>query len=400
MSDRSRRRRPRRAHRMARKRRDVPLRVAIFSLLSGLIAIVGVLLVYKYKGEGPAEEVPRAKTVVTDTTSVVASDSSFSGALELRIYDALSELGIWADLIQIRSGAVDTVAAPREIRVRVPSDLALVLCNLEISRLVERLGGRVFEAIEYPGPREVVMKVGEEGRITHRILLRRQTALVRRAGRIALVLDDFGYRSRRLTEQFCTISQPLTLAVFPHSDNSQAIVTLALRNGHEVMVHLPMEPHDGGEDPGPGAILVAHPTGKIREITRNAIRAVPRAAGVNNHMGSKATEDPRVMRTVLTEVRRAGLFFLDSRTSSRSIAYRMAGEMGISCSKTTMFIDNEYESDAIEQRLFELAERATKDGYAVGIGHDRRSTLHALQRVLPRLEKRGFEFVKVSEIME
>ena len=170
MSDRSRRRRPRRAHRMARKRRDVPLRAAIFSLLCGLIAIVGVLLVYKYKGEGPAEEVPRAKTVVTDTTSVVASDSSFSGALELRIYDALSELGIWADLIQIRSGAVDTVAAPREIRVRVPSDLALVLCNLEISRLVERLGGQVFEAIEYPRPREVMMKVGEGGRVTHRIL--------------------------------------------------------------------------------------------------------------------------------------------------------------------------------------------------------------------------------------
>ena len=383
---------------MARKKRSFRLSGAALSMLSMVVAVVGVLLVYKYSGREPAYERPPAPAV-PDTTAFVVRDSTFSLALEREVLDALDELGLWDDLIWMPAGPASTGTTLREIRVRVPSDLALVHCNLELSRRVEQLGGQVFEALEYPARREVVMMVGEGEQATHRIYLRRYADLIRRTGRIALVLDDFGYRSKRLTEQFCAIPQSITLSVFPNLKTSLETMDLARQSGHEAMIHLPMEPHEDRNDLGDGMIMVSHSDDEIRTITRRAIQSMSGAVGVNNHMGSKATEDRRVMEVVLGEIRRAGLFFVDSRTSSRSIAYQVAGEMKVPRTKTTMFIDNEDVPEAIEERLLELAERAVHNGYAVGIGHGRSNTLYTLQRVLPRLEKRGFQFVSVSKLV-
>ena len=382
---------------MARKKRSFRLSGAALSMLSMVAAVVGVLLVYKYSGREPAYERPPAPAL-PDTTAFVVRDSTFSLALEREVLDALGELGLWDDLIWMPADPAGAATTLREIRVRVPSDLALVHCNLELSRRVERLGGQVLEALEYPARREVVMTVGEDEQATHRIYLRRYADLIRRTGRIALVLDDFGYRGTRLTEQFCAIPQSITLSVFPHLKASQETIALVRRSGHEAMIHLPMEPRDARSDLGDGMIMVSHSDDEIRTITRRAIQAMPGVVGVNNHMGSKATEDRRVMEIVLGEIRRAGLLFVDSRTSSQSIAYQVAGEMKVPRTKTTMFIDNEDAPEAIEKRLLELAERAVHNGYAVGIGHGRSNTLHTLQRVLPRLEKRGFQFVPVSKL--
>ena len=112
-----------------------------------IVAIVGVLLVYRYSGRRPIEERPPAPSL--PDTALVAQDSCFSEALEQGVLDVLGELGLWSDLIWMPSGPASAATALREIRVRVPSDLSLVRCNLELSRRIEQLGGQVFEALEY-----------------------------------------------------------------------------------------------------------------------------------------------------------------------------------------------------------------------------------------------------------
>ena len=125
----------------------------------------------------------------------------------------------------------------------------------------------------------------------------------------------------------------------------------------------------------------------------------PGAVGLNNHMGSRATADARVMEQVLTEVKKHDLFFLDSRTAAASIAYGTALQLAVPALQRDLFIDTVDEAGAIEARLWELAELAAAQGHAIGIGHDREQTLLALQSVLPHLETRGFLFVPLSQLV-
>jgi hypothetical protein len=146
-------------------------------------------------------------------------------------------------------------------------------------------------------------------------------------------------------------------------------------------------------------VLIRQNEQEIRQIVRNALQQVPTAAGFNNHMGSKATADERVMRIVLQEVRAQGLFFLDSRTTPKSLAYSLARDMGVKALRRDAFIDEIDELQAIETKLWDLAKMAGRTGAVIAIGHDRENTLLALESVLPRLETRGFRFAALDQLL-
>jgi len=203
---------------------------------------------------------------------------------------------------------------------------------------------------------------------------------------------------KRLIERFCALTQPLTLAILPNEGKVDAILQLARERGHEIILHLPMQPEDPEKDPGPDAIRIDASDAEIRQKVRQALRKVPSAVGVNNHMGSLATADSRVMEQVLLELQSRGLFFLDSRTSAATVAFGLAKGLGVPTLSRDLFIDPVDDRQAAEAQLWELAARAARSGSAIGIGHDRESTLQALQAVLPRLETRGFRFVPLSAL--
>ncbi len=220
------------------------------------------------------------------------------------------------------------------------------------------------------------------------------------AGRpmLALIIDDVGW-SRAETRKLSEIRLPLTWAIIPWLRDSATSVGMARAAGRPYLIHLPMEAID--EPPGRHRLTigVSDDEGTIRRHLRAAIEAVPGAVGVNNHRGSRATADRRVMDVVADELAAANLFFVDSRTIPGTVAYDAAVARGVPALMNNIFLDNRADLGAIRSRFRQAEEMARRRGYAVAIGHIRPRTLEFL-RELEASPPEGIRLVTVPEMME
>ncbi len=220
----------------------------------------------------------------------------------------------------------------------------------------------------------------------------------RRHGRIALVIDDLG-RSVDDLLILDALGVPLAYSVLPFEVRTAEVVAEIRRQGWEMLCHLPMESRSG-VDPGPGALTSAMSGAELAAATRAALAAVPGAVGVNNHMGSTLSADVSSMSAILEVVGEHGLFYLDSRTSAESVAYRSAVERGIPAAERQVFLDAEIAPEAIEEQFDRLLRVASERGAAVAIAHPHRSTLEVLAYRIPDALARGYEFVPVSFLLD
>lgn len=223
------------------------------------------------------------------------------------------------------------------------------------------------------------------------------------SGRISIVLDDWGYNMNNLSFLF-EINTPVTIAVLPNLPYSKKIAETAKAKGGQIILHLPLE-SKSGITPEKDTLYCAMDKNEISEKLKQLLNSVPGISGVNNHQGSKATEDLRMMSIVLSELKDDGLFFLDSLTTNRSVCQELAMTIGIKYAKRDVFLDlpsselkNEELRSYIQGQLDKLCEIAIKRGYAIGIGHDRKSTIEVLKDAVPQLEKKGIRFVFLSEL--
>lgn len=217
-------------------------------------------------------------------------------------------------------------------------------------------------------------------------------------GRIALVIDDLG-RELEPVRRLTALGVPVSYSVLPFESRTGEVVAALHGEQLEILLHLPMQAQ-GDADPGPGALYTNLGADDLRRRTARALDAVPGAVGVNNHMGSAFTADPAKMRPVLAEIGRRGLFFLDSRTSGRSVGYELARELGIPAAQRTVFLDNLDDRDAVAVQFAEVLQRARRDGAAIAIGHPYESTLEVLSELVPKALDAGYEFVPVSFLLE
>lgn len=218
--------------------------------------------------------------------------------------------------------------------------------------------------------------------------------------RLAIVIDDMGQDLRKLDELF-KVGAPITIAILPHLQYSEATATRAHSRGWEVILHLPMEPKGSDEnDPGKGALWTAMTPAEVRGQLDGDIKAVPYAVGINNHMGSKFTEDAALMREVLAVAKKKKLFFLDSRTSAKSVASLIAREMGVASADRGVFLDNERDVASIKLRIIEAVRMARRHGSAIAIGHPYPETIRALQEVVPGLSGDEITVVRLSELVK
>jgi hypothetical protein len=361
-----------------------------------LLALAVVLAVWAWRPGVPPLVHPRA---ADDALPVMADPVSFADTLSQLSRPLLVGLGVPERVIRIDRTPEELGSTVRwELKSDVPGALPLAVCNLELSRLARRLGGEVISATEDRTGRRLSMRIGMKGSGTNLVTLTSNPKLPRGTGRIAVIVDDFGYQDRGLIEGFYQLKQTVTLSIFPGQEQTAHTAMKAHEHGHGIMVHLPMEPIDyPRRDPGEGAIFVDASGEEIHRLTRSALASVPLATGVNNHMGSRATQDERVMRAVLEETRSLGFFFVDSRTSAQSVAFDTAQSMGIRSARNDRFLDLKEEDASIERALRALAKEARIRGTAIGIGHAKRVTLQVLKRVLPELEREGFTFVRADE---
>ena len=216
------------------------------------------------------------------------------------------------------------------------------------------------------------------------------------AGEIVLILDDIGFDHQRLSEAMA-IDPNLNFAVLPNGSRSAESAAALNSRGFEILCHLPMEPEGFPHvSPGEGAILTSMSDQDIRDATRRNIGEVPHARGVNNHMGSRATADRRVMRDVL-EALPPGDYFIDSKTGKGSVAESTARAMNIPTASRDIFLDDEQSEPAVRRQLKDLVALATAGGVAVGIGHIYPVTVRVLLAEVPVLRARGYRFLRASQ---
>jgi hypothetical protein len=218
-------------------------------------------------------------------------------------------------------------------------------------------------------------------------------------GQIVLIIDDVGFDHQPL-DAAMRIDPNLNFSILPNAQHAHDFAEELHNAGFEVLCHLPMEPVDyPHQSPGKNAVMTAMTDAQIGETTRHDIAAVPHAAGVNNHMGSRATSDPRVMRAVLASLPK-GMFFIDSMTTSRSVAERVAREMRIPTAARQVFLDDVQEEAAVRKQLAQLTTAAAQRGVAIGIGHMYPVTVRVLGEAAPDLRAKGFRFVRASEAVD
>jgi polysaccharide deacetylase 2 family uncharacterized protein YibQ len=217
-------------------------------------------------------------------------------------------------------------------------------------------------------------------------------------GAIAIVLDDWGYNLSNLPviEQ---ITYPLTLSVLPNLPYSLKVADALHERGFEIILHLPMEPFQK-MNLEKNTILTTMDSQTIKTIIDNNLSTFPYLRGISNHMGSRATEDNRTMQVIMSELKSKNLYFLDSFVTSRSVAGSEAFRSGVSFVKRDIFLDNQADAAYIKQQINKLLSQARQHGYAVGIGHDRKTTLEVLREVMPEIVKEGYRFVYLSEMVK
>jgi polysaccharide deacetylase 2 family uncharacterized protein YibQ len=226
----------------------------------------------------------------------------------------------------------------------------------------------------------------------------RQTPSTDGRPRIALVIDDLGIDKKR-TAQVIAFRVPLTLSFLTYATGLKRQTAAARKAGHELLLHFPMEPLGKGIDAGPNALIGGQDLEDVRRRLRWGFARFDAYVGVNNHMGSKFTGDAAGMAVVMEELNKRGLLFLDSRTTSKSIAGALALHMKVPMAERNIFLDNQNDYAAVKARLAETERLARRTGTAVAIGHPRDATIKALAEWLPQAAARGFALVPLTNIV-
>ncbi len=214
---------------------------------------------------------------------------------------------------------------------------------------------------------------------------------------ISIIIDDMGYKPQ-VDKEFIKLDLPIACAFIPEAPFSKEMAELAWQQDKPVLVHLPMEPEDSKYNPGKDALFLHDSPEEITRLTRKNIANVPHAVGVNNHMGSKFTSNRITSRIMLQEVKRHNLFFIDSHTSSNTVAWQVANELGIANGLNTVFLDNVKNKKAICRQIKKLIEQGKRQGRAIGIGHSSKAMLEALTLCRPQL-RNNIELIRAENIV-
>jgi polysaccharide deacetylase 2 family uncharacterized protein YibQ len=241
------------------------------------------------------------------------------------------------------------------------------------------------------------------GAVTHEIEIERLEESAsgaqlpsRSAARLAIVLDDLG-ADRAAANSIFALGYPLTISVLPNHEYSAEIAEEAHRRGLEVMLHLPMQAAAGR--PEPEELHAGMNPSEVAAMLREFLDCVPDAVGVNNHQGSQATADSRLMGELMPILQERRLFFVDSRTTAATVAFVSAKQAGVPAAfRNVPFLDDAPQVAAVRKQLQGAFRGAQEKGEALAIGHPHPATIEALRDLLPQAQAQGIRLVFASEV--
>ncbi len=291
-------------------------------------------------------------------------------------------------------GDLELESAARKTQLGVANDLGSEVVRLRLDRDTEafdlRLG--LVEAIPAAPPTAAppTPKPGPT--------VRPQPAADAR-GRLAILLDDVGQKLD-LVPAAAALPKEVGFAILPFLPKSAESAEALYGAGHEIWLHLPMEPENyPANNPGPGAILMSMSTNQLRVAVHDALDNIPHAIGVNNHMGSKVTADLRTMTWIMQELKIRDMAFIDSRTTTRTVAEDAAAGQGVLTNRRHVFLDNQRDRAAIRRQLEEAVRRCRLEGEIIAIGHLDQVTIEVLAEELPGIARRGADLVRPSKLV-
>ncbi len=305
-----------------------------------------------------------------------------------------------------RQGGKTWTTFEYDAQIDAQSSLSPLLAQL--SETVESGGGEIFQTYSQTDARRTTLVIGVGTLITHTVVISwpdievapKPVVQEPQPFRAAIVIDDLG-TSIPVVERLLALNERLTFSILPHQKASAEIAALLHARQQQILLHLPMEPQDyPSTSPGRGAILSNMTAEQIQREIQDDLASVPFAVGVNNHMGSRLTAHAGMMQSVLKELQQRQLFFVDSRTTDATIAYRLALEIGMKSAERNVFLDANPGADFARTQLLRLAELAEQGQPAIAIGHPKDDTLRALEEMLPEFQRRNIKIVNVSELLQ
>lgn len=216
---------------------------------------------------------------------------------------------------------------------------------------------------------------------------------------LAVVIDDWGYPSMAV-DMLLEFPLPLTQAILPYLPLSERVAREAPQWGHEIILHQPMEPFNTSLDMGPGGITTTMSAAAIRRQLEENVDHLMGVAGINNHMGSKATSDRQTMERVFHVLQDMDLYFLDSKTTPDTVTRQVAGTIPIPFAENRLFLDNENDVPYIRNQIQQAIDLTQARGDTVVIGHVRPRTARALWDMLPSILETNVRLVHLSEVLE
>ena len=319
-----------------------------------------------------------------------------AGELSARLMNTVREAGgagIWIkhtpSLTHERTlrAPIDALATPTAYRA--------VLAAVQAEARRDRLDLKTSTLAASGRGQGVNLLVARRGERIFHLHLREAPRLLR----AAIVIDDMGHDIEP-ARKLLALEYPLTYSVLPHLRYTRMTALEVHRSGREVMLHLPMEPEPGAHvPPGEGAILLGMNAAQVERIVQNDLASVPYVAGVNNHMGSRATQDAALMADVMKVLAEHRLYFIDSRTTGSSKALEAARRQNLPAFYRAVFLDNTETVPYTLGQLRQFRENVEREGVAIAIGHPHPTTIAALARFLPELERADIELVAPSQIV-
>jgi len=225
-------------------------------------------------------------------------------------------------------------------------------------------------------------------------------------GKLAIVIDDFG-EDRHGVEEMLALPTKLTVAVIPECEYSKEDAEKAHKNGHEVILHMPMENQTQAPASYYGPVLIKNSFSEDEAVKTlsECIEKTPHCKGVNIHMGTGVSKNKKLISAMMNEVKRRDMFFLDSKTVEDTVCPECAKNVGVKFLIRDVFLEpsGRPNYDIAESGIMQAAELALKNGKAIAIGHvgpvGEEKTAKAIGNCLQKLEEMGVEIVHLSELL-
>jgi len=282
------------------------------------------------------------------------------------------------------------------------SQLSLTISNIFITDKVEEKGGQILEVKESDDGNRIEMSIFDPKMKKYYVLILKNdtSGLYDKITELSIVIDDFGNFSGALLQQFLDLPKAITFAILPDLTHSEEVMQKAYNQGRETIIHVPMEPESyPKDDPGKNAIYVDLDEKEIKKRMRKFIKQLPLCIGINNHMGSLATQHENIMTPVLQVLKENDMFFLDSRTSAKTVGYTLAVEMDVPACERDVFLDAGDYTDRVANKTEDIFELAGKLNNIIVITHAKEKSLEELKGFLSRIEGNNIKLVPISDIV-